>query len=69
MLITLPDSTRRTLTEAFELWFLGDRRVATLPADKQTLRATQHRSELVTQNAIRATYDLLSHFEPSAFAL
>jgi hypothetical protein len=53
------------LTEAFELWVLTDRCVATLQADKPTLRARQHRRKILTQGAIRAANDLLSHFNLS----
>jgi hypothetical protein len=51
------------LTEAFELGFLGNRGVATLRADKPTFWAGQHRSVVINQNAVRAAYDVLSHFE------
>jgi hypothetical protein len=46
-------------TEAFELWFLRHRRVATLLADKPTFRATQHRPELIIQSARRTANKLV----------
>src|ERR1700730_299824 len=40
------------LTEAFEVWFLGVRCVATLQAGKPTFRPRQHGHEVITQNTV-----------------
>src|ERR1700730_2399529 len=57
------------LTEAFEVWFLGVRCVATFQAGKPTYRARQHGRQVITQNTVWAAHYLVSHFEPSAPSL
>jgi hypothetical protein len=52
---------------AFETWAIENDHMAALLADEPA-RPPQHRPEAVTQYAIWASNNFVSHFEPSALA-